>query len=90
MSERSGEPRALFPRPGEREPVVARERVEGTCPACSKEKIAVYPVLRVGGWARLTRCQSCLKVLDSEPAPSPYGFTYLPHGTYLRDQSQRT
>jgi hypothetical protein len=78
-------PAALFPRPDEAEVVVVREEVEGlTCDACGGRRIERYPVLRVIGWNLVVRCQDCLAVLHAEDAPTPFGFTYLPYGAYLR------
>jgi hypothetical protein len=90
-SEPSQKAAALFPRPAESEIVVARERVAGaTCERCGSSRIERYPVLRVGGWKLLTRCQDCLGVVQSEDAPTPFGFTYLPYGSYLRRRRVRS
>lgn len=78
---------ALFPRPLESQLVVERQLVPGaTCESCGGSRVERYPVLRVVGWKLLTRCQDCLAVVRSEDAPTPFGFTYLPYGSYLRRQ----
>ena len=82
-------PAALFPRPPEAAVAVAREPVEGTeCEHCGGAHIERYPVLQIRGWKLITRCQECLAVLRSEDAPTPFGFTYLPYGSYLRRRQQ--
>jgi predicted RNA-binding Zn-ribbon protein involved in translation (DUF1610 family) len=75
---------ALFPRPSQEELSVTRTHVGVACPDCDSTDIERYEVLRVTGWKRVTRCQSCLSVVASEDAPTPFGFTYLPYGSYLR------
>ena len=82
-------PAALFPAPGEEEVVVPREAVEGlTCEGCGSSAIERYPVLRVRGWKRVTRCRDCLLVISSEDAPTPMGFTYVSYGAALRHQAE--
>jgi hypothetical protein len=83
-SERRALGAALFPRPAQEELSVPRERVGVTCQECGSSETERYQVLRVTGWKRVTRCQDCLAVIDSEDAPTPFGFTYLPYGSYLR------
>jgi hypothetical protein len=83
-------PAALFPPPQGEEVVVDREAVDGlTCDDCGGSAIERYPVLRVGGWKRITRCADCLAVIESEDAPTPMGFTYVPFGASLRHQLDR-
>lgn len=85
-----GGPRSLFPRPSQPSLKVDRERVTLTCPGCGRDdRTERYPVLRVSGWQLITRCGACLTTLASEPAPTTYGFNYLPHGTHLQAQSKR-
>lgn len=75
----------LFPRPSEQTVSVERDAVaDATCERCGSSHIERYPVLRVTGWKRLTRCQDCLAVSRLEEPPTPLGFTYLPYGSYLR------
>jgi len=74
----------LFPRPVERELAVNRETLPGKrCPRCSGANIARYPVLSVGGWEIVERCQDCLEKLRTSPPPSPYGLNYRPYSTLL-------
>jgi hypothetical protein len=86
-AERSGLGAALFARPSHETLSVEREAVDATCPACAGTTVERYRVLQVTGWKLLTRCQTCLEVLGSEDAPTPFGFTYLPYGSYLRRQA---
>jgi hypothetical protein len=83
-------PAALFPAPDGAEVHVQREPVEGECDACGATRLERYPVLRVTGWCEVVRCPACLAILASSPAPTPFGFTYVPYGAYLRDQLKRS
>jgi hypothetical protein len=75
----------LFGRPDEDQLDVPRTPVpDETCPACASARARSYPVLRSVGWHWMVRCQDCLTVLRSQPAPTPFGFTYLPYSAYLR------
>jgi hypothetical protein len=87
-AERSGLGAALFARPEEAVLTVPRTKVEGDCPSCGSRDLERYEVLRVIGWKRVTRCQACLEIVDSIDAPTPFGFTYLPYGSYLRRAAQ--
>jgi hypothetical protein len=87
--DRFPKPAALFSAPGTEEVVVEREAVEGLiCEGCGGSTIERYPVLRVGGWKRVTRCRDCLLVIASEDAPTPMGFTYVSYGATLRHQAE--
>jgi hypothetical protein len=87
--DRFPKPAALFSGPGSEEVVVEREAVEGlTCEGCGGSAIERYPVLRVSGWKRVTRCRDCLLVIASEDAPTPMGFTYVSYGASLRHQAE--
>ncbi|MDR0360252.1 MAG: hypothetical protein LBJ87_12430 [bacterium] len=55
-----------YPRPAEPTVAVARERVEGTCPACGAADLKSYPVLSEGGWHRVVKCQVCLHSVSRE------------------------
>jgi hypothetical protein len=80
-------PASLFPAPEQAEVVVEREALDGLdCERCGGSRVERYPILRVGGWKRVTRCRDCLFVLASEDAPTPMGFTYVPFGASLRHQ----
>jgi hypothetical protein len=81
---------ALFARPQQLELSGPREPVSVPCQECGSRNAERYDVLRVTGWKRVTRCQACLAILDSEDAPTPFGFTYLPYGSYLRSTRPRS
>jgi hypothetical protein len=81
---------ALFARPEQLELSVTREPVGVMCQECGCRQAERYEILRVTGWKRITRCQECLAILDSEDAPTPFGFTYLPYGSYLRSIKPRS
>jgi hypothetical protein len=87
--DRFPKPAALFPAPGREEIVVEREAIADlTCEGCGGSAIERYPVLRVSGWKRVTRCRDCLLVIASEDAPTPMGFTYVSYGATLRHQAE--
>jgi len=79
----------IFPRPQEKFLYVSRENVAGaTCPRCGGGEVARYPVLTVGGWRLVVRCQSCLADLKMEPTPYPWGLSYQSFTTLLPGGSQ--
>jgi len=80
---------ALFARPEELELSVTRTPVNMVCQECGCGHAERYEVLRVTGWKRVIRCPECLAILESEDAPTPFGFTYLPYGSYLRGTRAR-
>ena len=41
--------------------------VPGECPSCGADDLARYPVLSVGGWFTVVKCQSCLHSVEREP-----------------------
>jgi hypothetical protein len=82
-------PAALFPRPDAPSLSVEREHVDGGCPVCSADRLERYPVLRVVGWQRVTRCAACLAIVEALDAPTPFGFTYVPYGSALRPGGDR-
>jgi hypothetical protein len=41
--------------------------VAGTCPECGGEELAQYPVLAVGGWFQVVKCQRCLCSVSRVP-----------------------
>lgn len=43
-----------------------RARVDGTCPRCSADDLATYPVNSEGGWFTVVKCQRCLHSLTRE------------------------
>ena len=67
-----------FPRPQELHLVAARERAEGTCPACGAARLADYRVLSEGGWWDVRKCQACLHSVSRQVAPA-FG-SYRPLG----------
>jgi hypothetical protein len=44
-----------------------KEPVAGECPRCGAEDLARYPVLAVGGWFMVVKCQRCLHSVSREP-----------------------
>ena len=44
-----------------------KEPVPGACPQCGAEDLARYPVLAVGGWFMVVKCQRCLHSVSREP-----------------------
>ena len=58
-----------FPRPTEPHLHVERQRVEGACPECGAEELAVYRVLSEGGWWDVRKCQACLASVSRDPGP---------------------
>lgn len=44
-----------------------KEPVPGNCPACGAHNLARYPVLAVGGWFTVVKCQRCLHSVTREP-----------------------
>lgn len=53
-------------RPEELHLYVIREPVKGTCPECSSQELARYPVLSEGGWWTTIKCQGCLYSVERE------------------------
>jgi hypothetical protein len=41
--------------------------VDGACPACGAEELRQYPILSVGGWFEVVKCQRCLTSVSREP-----------------------
>jgi hypothetical protein len=41
--------------------------VDGACPECGAEELRKYPVLAVGGWFQVVKCQRCLCSVSREP-----------------------
>jgi hypothetical protein len=41
--------------------------VEGRCGECGAEALQRYPVLAVGGWFQVVKCQRCLWSASREP-----------------------
>jgi hypothetical protein len=41
--------------------------VDGRCDECGAEALERYPVLAVGGWFRVVKCQRCLCSVSREP-----------------------
>jgi len=46
---------------------VERESVSGACPECGAEDLKKYPVLALGGWFMVVKCQTCLASVSREP-----------------------
>ena len=46
---------------------LAKVLVEGTCPECGAEELRQYPVLAVGGWFEVVKCQRCLCSASRRP-----------------------
>jgi len=44
-----------------------RVPVSGTCDECGASELARYPVLSVGGWFQVVKCQVCLWSRSREP-----------------------
>jgi hypothetical protein len=43
-----------------------KEPVAGACPQCGADELARYPVLAVGGWFMVVKCQRCLHSVSRE------------------------
>jgi hypothetical protein len=56
-----------YPRPTELQIYTEFEPVEGACPACGKDEVKRYEVLRSTGWRLVTRCRACFHDVASEP-----------------------
>jgi vanillate/4-hydroxybenzoate decarboxylase subunit D len=41
--------------------------VEARCPECGAEELRQYPVLAVGGWFQVIKCQRCLCSVERVP-----------------------
>ncbi|GAA4871904.1 hypothetical protein ACFQ34_31345 [Pseudonocardia benzenivorans] len=61
----------MFPQPTE--PTVAEplEAVDSDCPTCGAAAVFAYRVVDYRGWLRVTKCRSCLHVLDSRRIRPP-------------------
>lgn len=61
------EKRLIYPRPDEERPVLERAvQVGVSCPSCSAENVARYPVANHQGARMLVRCQTCFHILSLE------------------------
>lgn len=41
--------------------------ISGTCPECANEELCQYPVLAMGGWFEVVKCQRCLCSVSRVP-----------------------
>jgi uncharacterized protein (DUF983 family) len=51
--------------------------VDGDCPNCGDAALARYPVVAVGGWMEVVKCQRCLISVSRKPWHRS-GFITLP------------
>jgi hypothetical protein len=61
----------LFPQPTEKtidEPV---EPFDDACPTCGEATVCRYTLVDYRGWLAVTKCRSCLNVLESERIQPP-------------------
>jgi hypothetical protein len=61
----------LFPQPTELIIDEPLEEVDGECTKCGEATVFRYTLVDYRGWLRVTKCRSCLNVLDSERIQSP-------------------
>ena len=61
----------LFPQPSELIIDEPMEAVEGDCPKCGEATVYRYTLVDYRGWLRVSKCRSCLHVIDSERIQPP-------------------
>jgi hypothetical protein len=61
----------LFPQPDTRTVAEPIEQLDGPCPECGAPTVARYTLVDYRGWLRVTKCRSCLHVVDSERIQPP-------------------
>jgi hypothetical protein len=62
----------FHPRPTEEHIYERFEDVATPCPACGKDEVKAYRVLRSTGWHRVERCRACFELLSAEPVDQSY------------------
>jgi len=61
----------LFPQPTDITVDEPLEPVDAECPQCGASTVFKYRLVDYRGWLRVTKCRSCLNVLDSERTKPP-------------------
>jgi hypothetical protein len=61
----------LFPQPTELTVDEPMEAVDGECSNCGEATVFRYRVVDYRGWLRVTKCRSCLTMIESERIEPP-------------------
>jgi hypothetical protein len=61
----------LFPQPDQLIIDEPMEPVDGACAKCGEETVFSYTLVDYRGWLRVSKCRSCLHVVDSERIQPP-------------------